>query len=193
MLKLEKRSNLSGLTIRMRERDGFFEPRLLKALAIALIIHSSALFLFQVTPFYLSSTFTFPPLHVQSDQPSHGVSAFVSDDYPEDDLLPPPLTLVPVLDRFSFAQESTLMPSLSLDLHALQPLEERVWPKWQEPLSMKLEEPRIQLAISGDFADIPLLISDPLLDEKQPLSADASPAYVSYQVQLDEKTGELFW
>jgi hypothetical protein len=195
MLKIEKTSQLSGLTVRvrLREKERFFEPPLLKALAIALALHCTALLLFHVTPFALSSTFVFPPVHVQSDQPLQGVSALVSPNVEEnDELMPPPPSLIPALDWLSLSQESTLVASLSLDPDAFQSLEERLWPKFWEPFSLKLEEPRIQLVISGDLAELPLIAKDPLLDEMQPFSPHASPTYVTYQVQIDEK-GEIFW
>lgn len=193
MLKLEKTSDLSGLAICIRERERFFEPRLLKALAIAFFLHIGALILFQVTPFYFSSKFVFPPIQVQFDPPVQGISALASSYTEEELLLPPPLSFIPTLDWISFSQESTLIPSLNFDLHALQSLEERVQPKWHEPISLKLEEPRIQLDISGDLAEIPLIASDPLLNQMQPRSLQGSPTYVAYHVQLDEKTGEIFW
>jgi hypothetical protein len=193
MLKLEKASDLSNITIRMREREHFFEPRLLKALAIALILHTGGLLFFHVTPFFFTSTFTFPPIHVKSDSPVKGVSAQVSHAREEEEILPPPLSLVPSLDWISISPISTLVPSINFDPHALQFLEERVWPKWQEPLTLKLEEPRIQLAISGDIAELPLVKTDPMLSQMEPLFPQTSPAYVTYQVQLDEKTGEIFW
>ena len=195
MLKLEKTSQQSGLTVRLRERERFFEPRLLKALAIALILHSGALVLFQVTPFFLASTFVFPPIEVQSDHPLQGVSVLASPFLDENEELFPPLTLIPTMDWAFFSQESILNPSATLDANALQSLEERLWPKWQEPLSLKLEEPRIQLVISGDLADLSLVADDPLLNEMVPLSSASHfpPAYVAYQVQWDDKTGELFW
>src|SRR5436309_1962698 len=84
--KLEKTSQLSGLTLCMREREHFFEPRFLKALAIALILHGGALFLFHVSPFDFSSTFTFPPIHVQSDSTIQGVSTLVDFNIEEDQL-----------------------------------------------------------------------------------------------------------
>lgn len=193
MLKLEKGTKLAGLTLRMRERERFFEPRLLKALTIAIVLHFGALSLFHVTPFYFSSTFIFPPIQVQSEQPLvQGISVLATPQW-EEEFLPPPLQLIPPLDWISFSQESILAPSLPLDLHALEPLEERVWPKWEEPLILKLEEPRVQLFISGDLAKLSLVSIDPLLQEKQPVSFQESPLYVTYQVQLDEKTGEIFW
>jgi hypothetical protein len=193
MLRLEKTSDLSNVAIRMRERERFFEPRLLKALTIAILIHSGALILFHVTPFSFDSTFTFPPVHVQSDSPAKGVSALVYHRIDEEEMNPPSISLIPALDWISFSQESTLVPSVTFNPQDLKSLEERVWPKWEEPLSLKLEEPRIQLAISGDLAEIPLVASDPLLNQMQPISSHDLPAYVTYQVQLDEKKGEIFW
>lgn len=195
MLKLEKTSNFSGLTIRMREQERFFEPRVLKALAIAIILHMGTLLLFDVTPFYLSSTFTFSPIQVQSEPPPQGVSALVSSYMEEDELSHLPLPIIPALDWIFFSQESILTPSLAFDIYALQSLEDRLWPKWEEPLSIKLEEPGIQLVISGDLAQIPLLTIDPLLNQMQPISFHEASAYATatYQVLLDEKTGELFW
>lgn len=194
MLKLEKAPNSSGLAIRMRERERLFEPRLLKALAIALILHCGALLLFQVTPFHLSSTFTFPPVKVQADAPIQSVSALVISSIEEEVLMPPPLRLLPTLDWISLNQESTLVPSVVFNPHALESLEERIWPKWEEePLALKLEEPRIQLTIAGDLAELPLVTTDPLLNEMIPIALSGSPISVAYQVQLDEKTGEIFW
>lgn len=198
MLKLEKTSQLSGLTVRLREREHFFEPRLLKALAIAVILHCGALLLFHVTPFTFSSTFVFFPIQVQSDHPLQegSISALVASYREENnELMPPPPTVVPIptLNWISFPQESNLTPALALDLHAFQSLEERFWPKWQEPLSLQLEEPKIQLSISGDLAELSLVSTDSLLNQMQPISVHSSPVYVIYQVQMDEKTGKLFW
>lgn len=195
MLRLEKTSHTSHIVIRMRERERFFEPPLLKALAIALILHIGALILFHVTPFSFTTAFTFPPVHVQFDSlvKEKGVSTFISPRIEEEEIAPPPISLIPLLDWISFSQESILAPSITFDPQDLKSLEERVWPKWEEPLSLNLEEPRIQLTISGDLAELPLIASDPLLNQMQPISSHNSPVYVTYQVQLDEKTGELFW
>jgi hypothetical protein len=194
MLKLEKTSQHSGLTVRLREQQGFFEPRLLKALAIALVLHCGALFFFHVIPFAISTTFIFPPVEVHSDHPLEGVTTFATS-YLEDneELLPPPVSIMTGLDWFLIQQPSILEPSPTLDPLALQSLEEKLWPKWQDPLFLKLEEPSIRLVISGELAHLPLIATDPLLNQMQPLSSTSSPAYVTYQVQLDEKTGELFW
>ncbi len=194
MLKLEKTSQLSGLTVRLRERERFFEPRLLKALAIALFLHCGALFFFHVTPFNFSSTFIFPPVQVQSMQPVQTVSTIVSIHMENDEnLQPPPINLIPTLDWIPLSKPTTLLTSLPLDLQTFQMLEERVWPTWQEPLSLELQEPIVQLNISGDLAELPLMTSDPLLNQLQSFSLLSSPVYVTYQVQMNEKTGEIFW
>lgn len=194
MLKLEKTSKSSGLVISMRERDSFFEPRLLKALAIALIFHLGALILFHATPFRFSSTFTFPPIQVQTDSPIQAISVQAALNWEEEDHLPPPpIVFTPDLDWISYSQESGLIPLLTLDPHAFKPIEEKIWPQWEEPLALKLEEPRIQLAISGDLAQLSLISKDPILEKMQPMSPHEAPTYVTYQVLLDPRSGELFW
>lgn len=193
MLKLEKKSRLSNVTIRMRERERFFEPRLLKALTIALLLHCGALVLFQVTPFSFTSTFVFPPVHVQSDSTMKGVVALVSDIVEKEEILSPPLSFVPPLDWISFLPESVLTPSYAFDSEGLESLEKHIWPKWDAPLSVKLEEPRVQLAISGPLGELSMVTSDPLLEKMQPISSHDFAAYVTYRVMLDEYTGEIFW
>jgi len=193
MLRLEKSADLSNVTIRIREKENFFDSYLLKALAIALSLHAVGLILFQVTPFAFTSTFTFAPVHVQSDLPIKGVSALVLNYGEENEIAPPPLPFIPPLDWIAFAPESPLVPSVVFNSRTLLALEERVWPKWEMPLPIKLEEPQIQLAISGDLAELPLLSRDPLLNQMQVVSSHDSAAYVTYKVQLDEKSGEIFW
>lgn len=192
MLKLEKTSSLSGFTVRMRERERFFEPRLLKALAIALILHCIGLFLFQVTPFFVSSTFIFAPLHVQSDHPLQGVSTLATFYQEEEDLFPP-IEWLPHLDWLFLTPEPSFLYTEVMNNQFFTSTEERIWPKWEAPLSFPLEEPKIRLAIAGDLAELTLASTDPLLQQMQPFSTETSPSYITYQVQVDETTGELFW
>lgn len=192
MLRLEKTSPLSGLMVRVRERERFFEPRLLKALTIALLLHCGGLILFQVTPFSVSSTFIFSPIQVQSDHPLQSVSALASS-YTEEEEFFPPITLIPALAWIDLSPEPIVLSSKQIDIQAFKSIEEHLWPKWNVPLSLQLEEPRIQLAISGELAKLALIATDPLLHHMQPLSPELSPTYVTYEVQVDESTGELFW
>lgn len=196
MLKLEKSSQLQGVTVRLREREHFFEPRLLKALALALFLHLGGLLLIHVTPFSFTSSFVFPPVKVNSERSVRGISAIATShsDLLEEDLPPPAISLIPPLEIAYKPQESSLPPSLApLDPLSFHSLEERLWPTWESPLTLPLEEPRIRMKISGDLADHRLLAADPLLKEMQPISKKSNPAYVSYNVQIDEVTGEPFW
>jgi hypothetical protein len=112
----------------------------------------------------------------------------------KEDVGPPPIHLIPPLDWVLAPLESTLTPSINFNLKALEPIEERIWPIWIEPLSISIEEPFIQLSISGDLVKHTLISSDDLLKRMLPLSSEPPMYhYVSYQVQLDHRTGELFW
>lgn len=197
MLKLEKLSNALGITLSFREHESFFNPQLLKALAIALFLHLGGLVLFHVSPFQFSSSFVFPPIQVQSDHTSpHTISARTTLDLPEQKEFPfPPLRfLPPAIDWINMPLESSLEPSLALNLNTLQYREEKIWPIWHSPLSPPLEEPLIQLTIAGDLATYPLQSYDLKLDQTHHLSQD-SPLYheVTFHVQLDARKGELFW
>lgn len=195
MLKLERSSQSSSLTVRLREREMFFEPRVLKALSIAVFLHCAALLLFQVAPFSFTSSHIFSPVKVQSNHQEQSISLVAStfSQEGEDELAPPSISLIPPLEASSLLQESTLSPTLALKPNAFEKLEEQIWPIWDLPLTFDLEEPRIRLAVSGDLAEHSLIATHPLLNQMQSIHVSASPAYVSYQVQMDEATGEIFW
>ena len=197
MLKLERTSNPSGLILRLREKETFWEPRLVKALLFALVLHLVVLLLFHVSPFKLASTFTFPPIQVQSEQSLQGISALVSSGpFDQDEEIPPPPFYFrhPPLDWISFSTNPSITPAASLNPDALLHIEERAWPIWHEPLTLLLEEPLVRLAIAGDLAERLLIDTDPLLSKMQPISTlPASYARAAYEVQMDERTGKLFW
>lgn len=190
MLKLEKTPKTDNITVTLRKREQFFDPCLLKALCIALFIHVGALLSFHITPFFFSSSFIFPPVQVHSDHKSQSISAISSASPVEDDELPPPpIRMIPALEIYS--QHSSLTPKTSLDPEVFKPLEERFWPMWQSSLNFPLEEKQFQMAISGELAEYPLIDIDPLLEKMVPISSTAM--YVTYRVQMNEKTGQLFW
>ena len=88
MLKLEKTSNAAGLALRMREKERFLEPRVIKALAIALGLHIGGLVLFHAAPFDFSSSYLFPPIQVQMDSLGQGVSVSLSPSSEKRTILP---------------------------------------------------------------------------------------------------------
>lgn len=193
MLKLERTVNSAQLAIQVREREPFFHPLLLQALAYALILHFGALLLFHVTPFSASSSFLYPPVHVQSDTPHLDVAAAIPEEWSKDFIPPPPLPSLPFMDWNSFLSDSLLTPSKTWEPESLRGVEKQIWPEWETPLSMVFQEPRIRLSISGELAEVPLIQGSPLLDELQPISSHPDPAYVSFQVLMNERTGEIFW
>lgn len=194
MLKLEKTSQWAGLAIRMRERESFFEPRVIKALAIALALHAIPLTLFHATPFIFSSTYLFPPINVQMELPLQGVSVTASPYIEEEEMLLPPIAVIPAINWSILPPESALAPTLNLETDSFQQLEKRIWPEWQEALPMAVaEEPKIKVSVSGELANHKIISSDLLLLEKVKISSTAKQEHVSYEVRLDQKTGELFW
>jgi len=195
MLKLEKTSNAAGLALRMRERERFFEPRVVKALAIALGLHIGGLTLFHAAPFDFSSSYLFPPIQVQMDSFGPGVSVSLSPLSEEELFLPPPIASIPTMEWIRFPMESSLSIALNMDIKAFDEIESRIWPKWPEPLqmAMAMQEPRIKMEISGDLARHPLISTEPAPQEMLPLAQVAAEEYVAYLVQLDPQTGELFW
>ena len=191
MLKLEKTSTLTNLTIRWRERERFFEPRLLQAFTIALLLHCGAMLIFQIAPISISSTFRFPPIQVVSDIPTPAI--VLIDPLLYDEMGPPPPRLLPTLDWMPLPPPLTWLPVELPDRQAFQFLEERLWPSWDAPPPKSLEKPLIQLTFSGELANHSLITLDPLLHRNEPLSAALlSPLYVRYRAQMGD-TGTLFW
>lgn len=191
MLKLEK-SRDSGIAIRLRPKERFFEPTLIKAFALALLLHLGGLALFHIAPFSMSSSFLFPPIQVQS-QVNRAISAITyhSNEHAENSFILPPLPLIPSLDLETSAPLSFLASSHPFNPEAYRELEETVWPLWEEPFSIPLQGPKMMVTIGGDLALYPLIKKDPILEELHPIR---EPLHrISYRVKMDKETGELFW
>lgn len=188
MLKLEKKSLFSPLSYRLKEREKWIEPQLFKAFGIAFALHAGFFLLFQIHPFFPSSFFLFPPVEVQSDLSLQEVNAFDLIEVPEEeDALFPSLSLVP-----SLAWEPALQTDRAFNFDVFQNLEHRMWPTEFPPLSVPLEENTIELRVSEELAEYLLVQADPRLEQRHPLSFLA-PFFVSYQVEIDERSGEVFW
>ena len=105
----------------------------------------------------------------------------------------PPISLIPPLENDYIARESFLTPSLTFDSDPFKALEERIWPLWVPPINLDLANPGICLFISGQIAERPLIASDPLLKHMQPMNEKTVAYDVTYHIQIDEETGEIFW
>lgn len=194
MLKLEREDQTSTVTLKFREREKVFHPLFLQALAIALAIHFAFFVFFHIAPFSLISSFTFPPVAVESSLPHHHALT-ISTGYLEieQDILSPPLSAVMPLDWIALPTNEFLMPSIEYDVDKMQPLEAADWPLMYAPLPLSLDEPVIHLTISGELAQRKLLSQDPILEERRPFTTKPQYLFIDYHVQIDEQTGKVFW
>lgn len=193
MLKLEKKSRSSNVTIRLRAQESFFEPILLKSLACALLIHIFAYVLFQITPFHFSSEYTFPPTQAISHPEYVTCSQKITTSLEENELFFPLPSLMPNLTLPSTSQKLTFNNNEDKTVALLEKLE-RGWPPatyFSLPLDVK--EPSIHMDISGDLADQKLLTTDPMLLELQPVNYKAEFTTVAFSVRLNPWDGQLFW
>lgn len=188
MLKLIKEKT-GQLSFQLQSKDSIFKSHFILALIMALFFHLFAFVLFQPVKFYFISTYRFPPIIVH---PSIGISTVAHSKTEENELAFPPISFTPSSAWLSPARDSLLFPT-TIASNALEKLEERLWPVWYEPLSIELLEPKIQMTMSGDLANISVLSSDPLLMEKIPVGLQKQPEFLSYKVLVDMEMGEIFW
>lgn len=195
MLKLEREQQTSALTLKFRERETVFRPLFLQSLAIAIAFHLSFFIFFHIAPFSLISSFTFPPVAVESPTSTHQTLTVSTARWDTDhDVLSPPLSALPPLDWVAIPSSDILFSPANYDIERMKHLESLDWPLLNEPLPIQLEEPRINLTVSGELAQRPLLSHDPLLEERSPLTLQPPLyAYIDYRVQIDEHTGKIFW
>lgn len=201
MLKLEKDTRRSHITVSLRAREPFFNSILLKALSFAIILHLGALFLFHIRPFKLMSSFLFPPVQVQTNHellPSPSLSLIPAEESKEKNFLIPPLPttgLPPSLPlSLSFSSNENLAAS-SLTHSLFSDLEHDQWPLTQpEYQKIALHKPAVSLISSGDLAQLPIIESDPRLENTVQLKTPGQdPFFVTYHVRVDEKSGTIFW
>jgi hypothetical protein len=195
MLKLEREQQTSTLTLKFRERETIFRPLFLQSLALAMAIHLTFFIFFHVAPFSLISSFTFPPVAVESpSSTNHALTVSTTLWEADRDVLSPPLSAIPSLDWVTIPSSDILFSPVHYDIDRLKHLESFDWPLLQEPLPVQLEEPWVNLTISGELAQRHLLSKAPLLDERKPLTNQPPLyAYIDYRVQIDEHTGKIFW
>lgn len=193
MLKLEKKSRSSELTVHIRAQEPFFEPILLKSLIFAFSLHVLAYVLFQITPFHFSSEYTFSPIKAISRPEYVTVSPKIIASLEETTLLPPFPSLISNLTLPSVSQNLLPTPNKEKTLSSLEKLEGKWTYKPDFNLPIEINEPSIQLNISGDLADQKLLQSDPMLLNVQPVNYKIEPKTLTFKVRLNAWSGKLFW
>lgn len=190
MLCLE-RAKSQDLVIQIRSRDPVFSHPFRLALAIALLLHVGAFFLFYIHPFNLGSSFIFPPVIVRSDDsllsPNVQILSLKEERSWQEDILPSLATL----------QEGPVFP-LRMEIASFLPT------NWQiassevqhlpSPLLSALKP--IQIYMSGEIVPYALSTNDILQHDTVPsawLKPPLSTYEVRYLVQVDEQSGEIFW
>jgi hypothetical protein len=192
MLKIEKSSLYAPIELRLREKESFFNSLLLKALALALFLHSGAFLLFHIEPFKITTSFLFSPVHVQVEQNHLLVAPLLLEQQSEEmfDFSHPPLWIAPdpLLFPSSHWQSTNLFPESKEALFSS--LEQRFWPSMNFPILFK--KPALQLFISGELA-AHAFIKEPLLLKEEVETISSDPLYVNYRVRVEEQEGTIFW
>lgn len=194
MLKLEKTSR-NGLKVIVRDKENRFTQPFAIAFGIAVGIHLGLVILFHVVPFKIGmSENVFPPTRVHADTalkesaiaqiapavqsirglPAMPVSAPTVSSHPQF------LTFRPV--EFSSAKNSAT-PSFAK-------IEKEVYQPEFNPMDNRPKKP-FQIMISGILAEHGL-VSDGM-DKKTVPALKKDSIRIAYAVQVEGKTGKIFW
>src|SRR5262245_49532502 len=190
MLKFERISKSLDLNITLRKRDPLFNRSMLQALAIALGIHLVAIFCFPVVSSkFRGSLRMLTPVRVTADR-AHPADGPISSEIEKEESLGylwPPSTR-----SFALSSLPEMTPYLSDDPRILSP----------SVLEEELRHPILALLDPKPEFDKPLTvrISGPLSQYKRIHSTHLSlPSLpegvyrVSFQVAMENRTGEIFW
>jgi hypothetical protein len=183
MLRLKKSSDGAQIHLSFRERDRFFSVLFLQALALALGFHLLGFLIFHVQPFKFTSSFRFPPVSVLTDV---GSTALVQlDSVEEVSKLPPvPFTIIQPKEQESLSSSSLF--SLKADFSSLD--SKRQFVSFEEKILM----PKVRVQVSGELAKHELM-QDAVLEQEILVPIEKDPFFVTYKVQVDEKSGTVFW
>lgn len=189
MLKLEKISRRE-ISISVRDRKNRFDRIFLQAVGIAIALHLVALLVFQIQPFIVIGDKILAPSLVESDIDfgSNDIVAEIErEGIPQRDLLEPKLSLpmlpeMPIsgLERSLEYKENSLMINPFIEIAE----------DWEYLANDGKPSPAprsIQVHISGELAEIPLI------SDGATFSVNKEHFHASYAVQVEGKTGHIFW
>jgi hypothetical protein len=200
VLKLERSSKGSDLTIIWRDQEHFFNSLFWQALGIALMLHLGAFLIFHIQAFKIESSFVFPPIKVGADYGSFSTAntLLLADQNQEEltNLPPPPLfdSSFPKLVFNHLQSQQLPLPSLELINHAFDSIEHRALNLIHPSAPFPIFYYPIQMHLTGELADHPFTQEDSLilmtpLQKKGPLKH----FHIRYQVQIDDLSGQVFW
>ena len=198
MLKLEKIAKSLEISIFLKKRDSFFSASLLKAFGIAIALHLFAGLVFTVSPFrIIGSQSIFPPVLVDTELTTIAENVVVAQVDTEEispryikeprqaALHMPPLPTTRTLEHPAIAVQSPECNALQCAIteRELSPLD--IVSLQQN----KVKKQPIEIVMSGDLAERSIVESG--LTTAQ--SAYFSPTRLVFSVQVDDRSGTIFW
>lgn len=203
MLKLEKKSRDREIHIHMRAKQGFWNPTFRTALCIAVGLHLFAVILFHVSPFKLTNERILPPTAVEADIADQAeeseqmiVTQLDQDETKSTFTLNPRSTApeVPKLPKSTFLREAVSFHEKNHDKIANS--FESIENGFKEHYFIGRNSGKgnvtlpVQLNVSGQLAEK----AEPEWSYSTlPRIPSSEPQRVVYGVQLDNKTGKIFY
>lgn len=198
MLRLEKKNSGMGISIGIRDRDTWFSHSLITGLTIALLLHGSAIFLFNIQPFrvHYSRTPQLPALvdaDISSPDAAHDQHIYAQLEeekkrrrYP---LMPKPSS--PDLPQMTLPAHSPA-PIITYGAHQVLHHFEGIEREVRNSIDFTEEVlvPPTSIKLSGGLAGR-------ILDWTAPPASltSHSSAWMHYvaDIQIDEESGAIFW
>jgi hypothetical protein len=213
MLRVKKSWSTQDVTLYLKERERFFSRSLCTGLSLALIFHAIAFLTFYIKPFNPGPSWVFPSLNVEADIFDQGREvAFLDEELIDHDFLSPPnpIPSLPSVDelygvqsRYGFLGEGFIDQALDRDRSApplptfFTVMEPSAISETSLPYIESICYQPIEILISGDLAERPLLMTEELskLKELRQVKGKKKLCYfsINYAVRIQPETGEVFW
>lgn len=189
MLKVEKIARSAEISIALRKKESLFSPTFLKALFWAIAFHASAVIFFHVAPFTLDSGRVYPPASVESDLFDGGAIATIEQQGPPKRYLLAPKESRPEIHSypsFTMMQYLENIQESGPEVDPFVRLEQSLWTeKLFKPQEKSLFKP-IEIQTSGSLAERSFKFKEEIPRVVEPFKA-------IYSVQVENKTGHIFW
>lgn len=206
MLKIEKASNKKDIQVRIRKKEPLFSRFFLYAFSIAFFIHFLAIVLFHVSPFAIINEKILPPSVVEIDTgPSYEKENILVGQLDNDRGLsylmwaPPSSTpQIPALPSGLLTRQLEYIKEDSLYDPVFSKMEREIEESYFIASQKQETFVPIKLNFSGALSSKESLSftlgkdNDRYLDP-QAVSSDLTFCKLEYMVQVENKTGKIFW
>lgn len=194
MLKLEKTSR-NGLKVIVRDKENRFTQPFAIAFGIAVGIHLGLVILFHVVPFKIGmSENVFPPTRVHADTAlKESAIAQIAPAVKSIRGLPPLPVSEPVLastPKFLAFRPVEFSSAKNLASTSFAQIEKEVYQPEFNPMENRPKKP-FQIIVSGVLAEHGI-VSDGM-DKKTVPALKKDSVRITYAVQVEGKTGRIFW